>query len=223
MEGEHTINRVLKDMQIPAPPPQRTLLVMHGMPAVGKLTVATALEAALAQSREGESWCLYHNHMVVDDVLTRHDFGTPGFVRERDDLWRSGIVSRLTEPNRVAQGGGVIFTYSTENSVPPAFLSWLFDDCCNEAAAATAIDESLLPPIRMVSVCLIAEQHIVMARVDSDARKERKKLQDKHLYERLIEEGVFLQPVVPRTDFVVDTTDTAPEAVAAAILTYLFP
>lgn len=60
------------------------LLFLHGPPATGKYTVGRELAALTG-------WELYHNHLVVDEVLARHAFGTPGFVAERDQRWRAHL------------------------------------------------------------------------------------------------------------------------------------
>src|SRR5947207_15673716 len=48
------------------------LLFLHGAPAVGKLTVATAL-LAMVPGR------LFDNHVAIDLARTIFDFGAPGF------------------------------------------------------------------------------------------------------------------------------------------------
>lgn len=75
----------------------------------------------------------------------------------------------------------------------------------------------------MVSVCLVADQAVAISRVDTDDRKQRKKLQDKDFYEKLIQEGTFLEPAIPRTDLIVDTSTLQPDEASLKIAAFLFP
>ena len=56
------------------------LAFIFGLPAVGKLTIARELA-------ERTGWRLFHNHEAVDAALARHEFGTPGFVALREEIW----------------------------------------------------------------------------------------------------------------------------------------
>jgi len=169
------------------------LLLLHGPPAAGKYTVARELAA-----RTGFE--LYHNHAVVDEVLTRHAFGTPGFVAERDRAWRGHFSRAAADPAR-----RLIFTFNPENSVPQAFIDWLF---------------SALPGqgVTLHSVALTLPEAAIEARLGSDQRKQFRKLADVALYRQLREAGAFAAPVIPRTDLALDTEHRAPAETAAAIV-----
>ena len=52
------------------------LIFLYGLPATGKLTVAHELAAITG-------FKVFHNHLVVDVLLTVFDFGSPDFVRLR--------------------------------------------------------------------------------------------------------------------------------------------
>ena len=56
------------------------LIFIHGPPAVGKLTVGKALSAASGLP-------LFHNHLVVDAVLSVFPFGSESAGRMRESLW----------------------------------------------------------------------------------------------------------------------------------------
>lgn len=170
-----------------------SLVFLHGPPATGKYTVGRALAA-----RTGLE--LFHNHLVVDAVLAQHAFGSPDFVAERDRLWRErlGTVGR-------DGGRGLIFTFNPENSVPQAFIDWLFHD---------------LPRVNGValhSVALTAGETAIEARLGSDQRQGFRKLTDADLYRQLRDSGAFRTPVIPRSDLILDTEAIAPDAAAERI------
>jgi hypothetical protein len=169
-------------------PPRVHLVFLHGAPATGKYTVGRELAALTGFE-------FYHNHLVVDDVLKRHAFGTPGFIAERDRAWREHLDRAFTR-----LPPGLIFTFNPENSVPQEFIDWLF-------AAAPARGAALH------SVELTASHEEILARLGSEQRRQFGKLTDPLLFERLTAEGVFLAPRIPRTDLRLDSgTTSAPDA-----------
>ena len=169
------------------------LLFLHGPPATGKYTIGREVAA-----RTGFE--LYHNHLVVDAVLARHAFGTPGFVAERDRLWREHFSAALREPGR-----RLIFTFNPENSVPQAFIDWLFTDLPRTGAT-------------LHSVGLTLPEAVIESRLATDQRKQYRKLADLALYRQLRDAGAFATPVIPRTDLVLDTEHTALDESAARIV-----
>lgn len=169
------------------------LVLLHGAPATGKYTVGRALATLTGYE-------LYHNHLVVDEVLQRHAFGTPGFVTERDRIWRSHLEASARQAIR-----GLIFTFNPENSVPQAFIDWLF---------------GTLPPktgIRLISVELTAPEFEIEARLATEQRRGFSKLTDLGLYRHLRDTGAFRTPVIPRTDLSINTGQLTAEAAAGAV------
>jgi len=168
------------------------LVFLHGPAAAGKYTVGRELAA-----RTGFE--LYHNHLVVDQVLRQHAFGTPGFVAERDRRWREHFTAAAGDVSH-----RMIFTFNPENSVPQAFIDWLF----------TAL------PARgtiLHSVGLVLSEATIEARLGTDQRKGFRKLTDLALYRQLRESGTFATPLIPRTDLEIDTEKSNPTESAACI------
>lgn len=168
------------------------LVFLHGKPATGKLTVARKL-VTLTNYR------LYHNHIAVDQALQLHAFGTPEFVGLRDRLWRDFFV-RISRENP----SGVIFTFNPENSVPQAFIDWIF----------TGLLES---GIALCSVELTASESVIEDRMTASSRHHFNKLTDLGLYRQLRAAGTFLSPVIPRTDQRIDTGKVSPTEAARQI------
>jgi hypothetical protein len=168
------------------------LVFIHGPAAAGKYTVGREL-AALTRFE------LYHNHLVVDEVLKVHAFGTPGFVSERDRLWRE-FFSQFPAPGRA----NIIFTFNPENSVPQAFIDWLFAELPRRG-------------VKLSSVEITASEAIIEARIGSKQRQQFKKLTDVSLYRKLRNDCIFATPLIPRTDLRIDTGRLTPAEAAAQI------
>ena len=168
------------------------LVFLHGPAAAGKYTVGRELAA-------GTGFELYHNHLVVDEVLKQHAFGTPGFVAERDRRWREHFAAAAADPRR-----RLIFTFNPENSVPQAFIDWLFTEL---PARGTTLH----------SVGLVLSEPAIEARLGSDQRKGFRKLTDLALYRQLRDTGTFATPIIPRTDLEIDTEHATPSDSADCI------
>ena len=87
------------------------LIFIYGLPATGKLTVAQELAAITG-------FKLFHNHQVVDLLLSVFEFGSPEFVAFREEFWLSVFDQACR--NRLP---GMIFTFAPEATVRPAFIS----------------------------------------------------------------------------------------------------
>ncbi len=168
------------------------LVFIHGRPAVGKVTVARELARLTG-------WRLFHNHLTVNLALALCDFGTPGFVALREQVWWAGFRRALADRLPV-----LIFTFNPENTVPQRFI----DDLVAEITAAGG---------EVIPVELTAPEAEIERRLGSDSRRRDGKLIDVALYCRLRETGVFDTPVLPAPRLRLDTTALAPAAAAARI------
>lgn len=168
------------------------LVFIHGPAAAGKYTVAKELAALTGFE-------LYHNHLAVDEVLKTHAFGTPGFVAERDRLWRD-FFAQFPGPDRA----NIIFTFNPENTVPQAFIDWLFTEPARRG-------------VKFASVEITADETVIESRIASKQRQQFKKLTDVVLYRQLRDSGVFATPIIPRTDLHIDSGKLAPAEAAGRI------
>lgn len=163
-------------MAIPSPV---ILVFLHGPPASGKYTIGRELAALTGFE-------FYHNHLVVDEVLQRHAFGTPEFIAARDHAWRLHLGTAAREVHRQ-----LLFTFNPENTVPQAFIDWLF----HEVPARGG---------HLHSVGLRLSEESIEARLTTEQRRGFRKLTDHTLYRKLRDEGAFSRPLIPRTDLVLD-------------------
>lgn len=168
------------------------LVFIHGAPATGKYTIGRELAALTGFE-------LYHNHLVVDDVLARHAFGSPGFVAERDHAWRHHLGTAATDPAR-----RVIFTFNPENTVPQAFIDWLFREVPDRGG-------------QLFSIALKLSEESIEARLASEQRRGFRKLTDHTLYRQLRADGAFTKPLIPRSNLVLDCEHLSARDAAARI------
>lgn len=77
------------------------LVIIHGAPAAGKLTVANALA-------EITGYKVFHNHLSIDFVKPVFDFGTPAFWRLIMEV-RSAAIAEAAR-----QGVNLIHTFCYE-------------------------------------------------------------------------------------------------------------
>jgi hypothetical protein len=172
------------------------LLFLHGPPAAGKLTIAREVAALTG-------WRLFHNHLTVNLALAVYDFGTPGFIALREQIWlfvfRRALADRLP---------GLIFTFNPENSVSQKFIDDLF-------AEVTAAGGEAIP------VELTAPEAELERRMANDSRVQNGKLTDLALYRQLRAAGVFATPVIPPSRLRLDTSVETPAAAARKIAALL--
>src|ERR1700691_3895470 len=89
------------------------LIFIYGLPATGKLTVAVELVAITGYK-------LFHNHLVVDLLLSVFEFGSPEFVTLREEFWLS-IFDQACR----SELPGMIFPFAPEATVRPGFIDKL--------------------------------------------------------------------------------------------------
>ena len=163
---------------------------IHGPAAAGKFTVATALKA-----RSGLP--VFHNHLAVDAARSLFEFGSPGFVRLRENIWLAAFREAAE------RGRSFIFTFSPEASVPPAFIG-----------AAIDIIESAGGQVLFVS--LTCGEAVIEERIEAASRSAFRKLTSLAEYRRLREIAAFVFPPLP-ADITIATDVVSPEDAAALI------
>ena len=168
------------------------LIVLYGLPATGKHTVARELAAITGIK-------LFHNHLVVDLLLSVFDFGTEPFVALREDIWLS-----IFEEAAAAQIPALIFTFNPENTVSPAFIPNVL-----EALAQTGSE--------VVFVELQCPLNELKTRMDNPSRQQFRKLTSVPLFEQLHADGVFDTSHMPAPTITIDTSTCTPVEAANQI------
>jgi hypothetical protein len=168
------------------------LLFLYGLPATGKLTVATELVAL-------SGYRLFHNHLTVDLLLSIFDFGSEPFVELRETIWLSVI-----EQAAHAQLPGLIFTFAPERTVRPQFIPNLLN-----LAADTNIEVHFLEltcPLQQLTL-----------RLDTPSRRSYQKLTSLSLFEELRSSGCFDPFPMPQPELSIDTSQCTPREAATQI------
>ena len=162
---------------------------------MGKLTIARELSALLPDYR------LHHNHLVVDAVLSLFDFGSPNFIKHREQIW----LSMLTDA--IADKKDVIFTFNPESTVSVSFFDVLRTSV--EAQGGT-----------LTFIRIVCDEVDLLSRINSDSRKACQKLTSVELFVKLKAEGAFDYPLLP-VDFEVNSSLNSPVESANLIHTFL--
>lgn len=157
------------------------LIFLYGMPAVGKLTVAQELAAVTG-------FKLFHNHQVVDLLLTVFEFGSAPFVALREQFWLS-----VFEESAKSGLAGMIFTFNPESTVRAEFLDK------TRAVLAAAGGE-----VEFVELTAPLEE--LKRRIGSKSRHQHKKLTSLRMFEELIADGAFEVSYMPKPRISVDTS-----------------
>jgi hypothetical protein len=164
------------------------LIFLHGLPGVGKLTVAREL-AGLTGFR------IFHNHLTVDLVESMFEFGSQPFVELRETIWLAAF-------NQAAEAKlpGLIFTFAFDRTVRASFIE----------SVRHAV-ESRGGEVLFVELQCSPEE--LDRRITQPSRQKFGKLASLEQFHELIAAGAFVDPGIPAERLVLETTKvSAPEA-----------
>lgn len=168
------------------------LIFIYGLPATGKLTIAQELVAI-------SGFRLFHNHQVVDMLLSVFEFGSPEFVALREEMWLS-VFHKACH----SQLPGLIFTFAPESTVRPEFIGRTISTV---TVAGGEVDFVEL-------TCPLPE---LKRRMGSLSRLQYKKLTSVPLFEQLHDEGSFDASYMPEPKLSIDTSVNQPARAALLI------
>lgn len=167
------------------------LVFVYGPPAAGKYTVSRRVA-------EITGLALFHNHLVVDSVASVFPFGSPSFVRLREQFWMDVFKAA------VAEDRSLVFTFQPEGSVSPDFAQRVID-----------LVRGAGGEVFLVHLKLSADGQ--MARIANADRAAFGKLRDADLLAKLQAEFAACERAMPEADLVIDTELVSAEAAAAMI------
>jgi len=166
------------------------LIFLYGLPATGKLTVARELSRLTGYK-------LFHNHLVVDLLLSTFEFGSLPFVELREEIWLSVF-------RRACQGPmpGLIFTFNPEKTVSPGFVPQAVETVTRSGGKVHFVE----------LICPLAE---LKRRIASPSHLQYRKLSSLSLFETLEAAGEFDTSHMPAAALTIDTSVHSPGEAAA--------
>ncbi len=162
--------------------PKRFVFI-YGPVACGKFTTAKEL-AKITDFK------LFHNHLVIDAVLSLFDYGTANFVKHREKIWYEMVADAIDE------GKDIIFTFNPEFTVNSSFVDTI-----------TRIVEERDGTILFVEVTCTEEE--ICKRIESESRKAYHKLSSAAFYLELKGQNAFAFPHIPSTITIDSTSQSA--------------
>jgi hypothetical protein len=168
------------------------LIFIYGWPATGKLTVARELERA-------SGFPVFHNHLVVDMLLSVFAFGSEPFVKLREAMWLA--VLEQASANGLP---GLIFTFAPEPTVRARFVNDVLETVARGGGRVDFVE-------------LICPMDELKRRIERPERREFGKLADLELFEQLCADGTFETRAMPKAAVTIDTSGCTPAEAAARI------
>lgn len=166
------------------------LIFLYGPAAAGKLTIGKALHQLTG-------FRLFHNHLVVDTLLSVFQFGTPSFVRLREQTWLSVFEAAAKDDI------SLIFTFAPENTVKPEFIG----------SAIATVQEACGEICFVELTCPI---QVLEKRMENPSRAQFLKLRSVETFRQLRRMGADHFPPIP-SDLSIDTSEVEPAEAARKI------
>lgn len=169
------------------------LIFLHGMPGVGKLTVAREL-ASLTGFR------LFHNHLTVDLVCSVFEFGSRPFVELREKIWLEVFA-------QASSSGldGLIFTFAFDRTVRRSFIERVREIIEADGGSVLFVE-------------LMCSPEELENRIAQPSRASFGKVNSVEFFRQLNDAGAFIDPGIPQDRLVVETTHLLPHDTAALIV-----
>lgn len=166
------------------------LVFIYGQAGAGKLTVAKELAALTGMA-------LFHNHLVVDAVAAVFPFGSPAFVRLREQFWLEVFAE-------AAKGTSLIFTFAPEDTVAGDFPD-----------RVRALVEAAGGKVHFVR--LTVPESVQDERINAASRHAFGKLTSLALLRQLRPQFIAAMQAMPEPILSLDTAAMAPDAAARMI------
>lgn len=172
------------------------LIYLHGLPGVGKLTVAREVSKLTG-------FRVFHNHLTVDLVESLFEFGSRPFVELREEIWLNVFAQAVS-----ANLDGLIFTFAFDRTVRGSFIE------NTRQVIEPSGGEVLFVELR----CSIEE---LERRIEHPSRQRFGKLSSVGRFRELNDADAFVDPGIPTERLIVDTTELSEFDAASLIVSKL--
>ena len=168
------------------------LVIIHGPPAAGKLTVSRELAA-----RTG--FKVFHNHISIDCVKAVFEFGSAAF-------WRViKVIREETFAEAAREGVSLIHTFCYAKG----------DDDEQYRRMIACVEDN---GGEVNSVLLVCDDEVRRERIVADERKQIGKLTDPDSIDMSRDKFDLFSPLPGRETLIIDTTHVAPDKAASQII-----
>lgn len=169
------------------------LIFLHGLPGVGKLTVARELEKLTGYK-------VFHNHLAVDLVGSVFEFGSQSFVELREMIW----LAVFTESVKTKLAG-LIFTFAPDRTVRPGFIADVLKIVGSNGGEVLFVELRCSP-------------EELEKRIEHPSRQSFGKLNSVARFRELKDAGAFVDPGIPENRPVLETTGLSALETASLIV-----
>jgi len=168
------------------------LIIIHGPPAAGKLTVSNKLA-------ERTAFKVFHNHISIDCVKSVFEFGSPAF-------WRVlKLIREETFAEAAREGVSLIHTF--------CYAKGHDDEQYRRMIGSVERNGG-----EVHSVLLICDDETRRERIVAEERKQIGKLTDPDSIDMPREEFDLFSPLPGRETLTIDTTSISPDEAASRII-----
>lgn len=171
------------------------LVLIHGAPGVGKLTVARELAKLTG-------YPVFHNHMVINMLAELMPSNSPSYLKLREQLWLA--VIQAASRDRLP---GLIFTFVYESSTLPGFF--------------TRLQESLRPDDELLPIELRCELDENERRLMQPERLALWKFSSRQYLREWVLGGGYMSPEGLPGNMLIDNTDLAAPDTAQRIFRHI--
>lgn len=168
------------------------LVFIHGLPGVGKLTVARELSSLTG-------YRLFHNHLTVDLVDSVFEFGTPPFIALRESIWLS------------------VFSEAARNRIPGLMFTFVFEPTVTTDFIRNTVETVEKQSGKVLFVQLTCEQNQLEQRLVDPSRQAFGKLKSVSILREMQRAGRLATPSLPYDNLMIDTTKLQPAETARQI------
>lgn len=168
------------------------LILIHGSPAVGKLTVANEIACQI-------DFKVFHNHLTIDAVQSVFDFGTEPFWRLVHEI-RVEIIAEAARQNI-----DLIYTF--------CYAKDSDDTHVEEVTRAVAENGG-----EICFVLLVADKSVIEKRVIEPSRLKYRKLNNLKTLHEIWERNELFSPINGRESIIIDNTNLSPKEAALKII-----